>query len=104
MTSINKNMQVGESKIVESIRQTLHQRGCYVVKHHGSGFGVAGTPDLLICAPGGVFVGIEVKRPQTRERVSPLQAKRLREIVEAGGRAGVAASVEEAVAIVFPEV
>lgn len=84
-----------EAVLVDAIRDALQARGCYVVKHHGSAFGVAGTPDLLVCFRG-VFAGFEVKRPGTKSSTTPAQRKRLAEIAAAGGIAAVVTSVAEA--------
>ena len=66
-------------------------------------WGEAGTPDIV----GSLKEGspprrfrIEVKTPSRRNAVTPEQRERLDETVAAGGLAGVACSVEEAVAIV----
>ncbi|MDL2207052.1 VRR-NUC domain-containing protein, partial [Eubacteriales bacterium OttesenSCG-928-N13] len=59
----------------------------------------AGLPDILAIAPvSGRLVGIEVKRPKVG-RLTELQKSQLARIEAAGGVAGVATSVEEALSI-----
>ncbi len=68
-----------------------------VIKTHGS-VHTAGQPDLLICYQG-QFIGIEVKRPETRHTVTERQQAFLDSIAAAGGTVGVATSIDEALAI-----
>ena len=56
-----------------------------------------GSSDLIGIAPGGVFVAIEVKN--AKGRVSEEQTRFIDAVVAKGGRAGVARSALEAVAI-----
>lgn len=72
----------------------------------GGPFQAAGVPDLLVCVDG-LFIGIELKNPrpgETRqamaERVTPRQRAQIRAINKAGGTAGMASSVEEALELV----
>jgi len=53
----------------------------------------SGVPDILCCI-GGTFVGIEVKRPESRNMVSKLQEYNLSQIESAGGYSLVAWDVE----------
>ena len=85
-----------EKDIVNSIKKALTKKGAWVVKTHGS-LHVAGLPDLIVCYEGR-FIGIEVKRPETRHTVTPRQQKVLDLIEEAGGQGFVATSVEEVLA------
>lgn len=66
----------------------------------------AGMPDLALCVQGR-YVGIEVKLQRPGEsyehawaRVTAAQRNQLRRIVKAGGVAGVALSVEDALTII----
>lgn len=52
-----------------------------------------GIMDIIACAPGGRFVGIEVKRPDGV--VSKLQDWNIRQVKQTGGIAFVAYSLEE---------
>ena len=66
-------------------------------------WGEAGTPDIVGSLKEGSTprrFRIEVKTPARRNAVTPEQRERLDETVAAGGLAGVACSVEEAVAII----
>ena len=62
-------------------------------------FGFKGQADLTGVAKDGRVIAIEVKRPKTRNNLSPEQKSYLAQIREAGGYAGVATSVAEAFAI-----
>ena len=59
-----------------------------------------GSSDLIGWTRGGVFTAIEVKAP--RGRVSEAQQRFLDAVTRAGGRAGVARSVADAITIVAP--
>ena len=87
-----------EKDIVAKIKTALTAKGAYVVKTHGS-LHSAGLPDIFVCYRGR-FIGIEVKRPDTRHTLTERQARNLQQIEEAGGVAGVATSVEEALTLV----
>ena len=54
----------------------------------------AGVPDILACI-NGKFIGIEVKRPKTKNNVSRLQEYNLIMIKQAGGIATVSWSVKD---------
>lgn len=62
-------------------------------------FGFPGQPDLNGLATDGRVIAIEIKRPSTRNTISPEQRAYLDKVQAAGGYAGVATSVEEAFAI-----
>ncbi|MGL4253408.1 MAG: VRR-NUC domain-containing protein [Fusobacteriaceae bacterium] len=83
-----------EKDIVKKIKALLDKKypGFYF-KSHGSGYQRSGIPDIVGCHRGRM-VAIEVKTPKTRNNVSPLQEKALRDIREAGGLAFVAWSPE----------
>jgi len=81
-----------EKSITAAIQRYLKKIGGKVIKTHGTGFGQAGTPDLI-----GVLRGrslaLEVKRPG--EDTTPLQKVELRKWAEAGAIAGRVESVQE---------
>jgi Holliday junction resolvase len=87
-----------EKDIVSKIKKALTEKGAYVIKTHGS-LHSAGLPDIFVCYQGH-FIGIEVKRPETRHTVTERQQANLDQIAAAGGTAGVATSVEEALRLV----
>ena len=65
-----------------------------------------GIPDLLICIDG-LLVGMEIKfvhpgesRAHARNRATVQQRKKIRDIIAAGGMAGVVTSVEEALDLI----
>lgn len=82
-----------EKSIVDAITKYLRIKGAYVVKQHGSQYGRAGVPDLLVCYKG-KFYGLEVKKP-IGGVTSKLQLIELMRIKEAGGVAQVVTSVED---------
>lgn len=71
-----------EQTIQKKIIETLKSRGAYIVKVITAS--KAGVPDILACYKG-VFVGIEVKKPDKLNTVTELQEYNLREIKKAGG-------------------
>lgn len=87
-----------ESDITQKIMHAV--RAAYpraiVRKRHGTVFGIAGDPDLYGSIDGRHFE-IEVKQPG--ESPTLIQRKRLRDWSTAGAIVGVAASVDEALAI-----
>lgn len=86
-----------EKEIVNRIKVAMQERGAWVIKTHGSP-NLAGLPDILACYRGR-FIGLEVKRPDTRHTVTPRQQHFLDAIAEAGGLTAVVVSVEEAEAV-----
>lgn len=82
-----------EKDIVKSITTLLKRRGAWVMKTHGSPMS-AGYPDILACYRG-FFLGLEVKRPSTRDTVTSRQSAQLELILHAGGRAAVVDNVQE---------
>lgn len=81
-----------EATIVAKLAAHIKSRGGYCIKHHGSAYSHAGTPDLLACLDGR-FLALEVKRPG--KRATRLQAVELGRWAAAGAVAGVVTSVEE---------
>jgi hypothetical protein len=86
---------MAEKAIVAKIAKVLVGAGAYVQKNHGGAFSGVGRPDLEGCLEGRFF-GIEVKVPERRGRITPLQNYTLAAIRGAGGYAGVMTTVEEA--------
>lgn len=80
-----------EQQIQKKIIDYLKSQGCYIVKVISAS--KAGVPDIIGCYEG-VFFGIEVKTPGTRNNVSKLQEYNLDMIQEAGGHSTVAWNVE----------
>lgn len=99
--SVNEKKPPLEKTVVNQIRAALKAAGVkWIMKTHGSPYQQSGVPDLLCIAPGsGRLVGIEVKRPNGTWKVTELQKQQIALIREAGGVAGVATSVEEALAL-----
>jgi hypothetical protein len=88
-----------EKTVVAAIMRALKARGVrWLIKTHGDPYQAAGLPDIIAIAPGtGRFLGIEVKRPGGR--LTDLQKATLARINAAGGVAGVAFGVEDALAL-----
>ena len=80
-----------EQQIQKKITNYLEANGCYIVKVISAS--KAGVPDILGCYEG-VFFGIEVKTPKTKNNVSKLQEYNLDMIRRAGGQATVAWELE----------
>ena len=80
-----------EQTIQRKIIKYLESQGCYVVKVIAAS--KSGVPDIVGCYEG-VFFGIEVKTPTTRNNVSKLQEYNLDKIRQAGGHSIVAWDVE----------
>lgn len=99
-----------ETKLVKKMRDAgAAEYGSRFVsiKYHGSQFGEAGVSDLLCCLDG-VFVACEVKAPESyggsverayTEGPTPKQKAFLIRIQNAGGIAGVAATVDDFMAL-----
>ena len=88
-----------EGRIVTKILAALRSRGFFAFKHHGSSYSSAGISDIICCAEGR-YVAIEVKQPDKLHTLTRIQEFHLKEVSSAGGIAGVATSVEEALEIV----
>ena len=90
-------MKMTEQQIQKSIIKYLESQGAYIVKVISAS--KAGVPDILCCYQG-KFIGIEVKKPSTKNNVSKLQEYNLKKIRESGGIALVAWSLEQVMEIV----
>lgn len=101
VTPMNEKKPPLEKTVVNKIRDALKAAGVkWIMKTHGSPYQQSGVPDLLCIAPKtGRLVGIEVKRPHGTWKVTELQKHQIELIREAGGVAGVATCVEEALAL-----
>lgn len=77
----------------------LKAEGWFCFKVHGSEYMMAGLPDVICCAEG-LFIGLEVKHPETRDDTSARQDYVHGLIQEAGGMAQVVTSPHEAVRVV----
>lgn len=93
-----------ESRLQRHIRHQLEMHygpRIFVFKVWGSEHMMAGLPDLI----GGVdgqFFGLEVKRPETKGKVSPRQEYVIGKIRAAGGIAGIVTTLAEALEL-LPE-
>ena len=76
-----------EQAIQSDILKYLKSAGAYTIKV--SAATKAGIPDIICCYKGR-FIAIEVKRPETKNNVSPLQVANITMIINAQGEAIVA--------------
>ena len=79
---------VSEQSLTKRIMRTLNSiEGVKAIKFHGSVYGEAGTPDIIGCVDGRMFL-IEVKAG--KNALSPIQERRLIEWAVAGAPSRVA--------------
>lgn len=88
-----------ESRLQRKIQTAIKAAGYFVFKVHGSEYMMAGLPDLIVCAEG-YFIALEVKLPATRSNTSARQDYVIGLINDAGGKAKVVCSPEEALAVI----
>lgn len=88
-----------ESSLVRRILKALKGRGGYWFKVHGHPGQTRGLPDIIGVYQGR-FVGLEVKVPHRKDRVTELQAYTLEQIRQAGGVGEVVTSVQDALDII----
>ena len=93
------NVAQKESKLSRAIMDRLRLEGYFCFKIHGSEHMMAGLPDIIVCADG-FFIGLETKRPETRDDVSPIQNLRHQQIRQAAGFVAIVCSVNEALEVV----
>jgi hypothetical protein len=84
-----------EARLQRKIQDALRDLGAFVFKVHGGPTMMAGLPDLIVCYRGW-FIGMEVKMPERRDNVSPIQLHVHEKIRAAQGEACVVTSVAEA--------
>ena len=75
-----------EQSIQSKIIKLLKSKGAYVVKVQSGTR--SGIPDILACYKG-LFLGLEVKKPETKKDTSKLQELNIKQIKDAGGIATV---------------
>ena len=83
MVMIMKSEQAIQSDILKYLKSV----GAYTIKV--SAATKSGIPDIICCYKGR-FIAIEVKRPETKTNVSPLQVANITMIINAQGEAIVA--------------
>lgn len=105
-----------ETKLVKKMRdagRAKYGRRLVSVKYHGSQYAQGGVSDLLQCLDG-VFVAVEVKAPESypvkgvpsvekalAQGPTPNQRTFVQSVIDAGGVAGFAATVEQYMAILL---
>lgn len=88
-----------ESRLSRKIIDALEFEGHFCFKVHGSEHMMAGLPDIIVCAQG-LYIGLEVKLPETRKNTSLRQEYVHAKIRKAGGTAQVVCSPNEALDVV----
>lgn len=83
-----------ESSIQTAIIGYLKGLGCYVYNAPGSAVSAKGTSDLLVCYKG-LFVALELKRPDGTYGITKPQEIRQRQVRKAGGAAFTVTSIDE---------
>lgn len=87
-----------EKVIQAKIAKYVRSRGGLVVNYSPGAFGQRGVSDLLVCFYGR-FLAIEVKRPSTAKRLTPLQKGFLSGVERAGGVTAICTTIDEARAV-----
>lgn len=88
---------MNESKLTRNMVKKINEMPhTWARKIHGGPHQRAGIPDILGCTYGRFF-GLEVKMPGKENNLTELQEYALKGILEAGGRAGLVTTVDEAV-------
>ncbi|CAM3108746.1 VRR-NUC domain-containing protein [Streptobacillus ratti] len=85
---------MNEKTLENKIKRHLKENGHYFFKTHGGAFGKSGIPDLIICIKG-LFVGLEIKNPNKKGKVSELQKYNIEKIKDSFGHALVIDSWEQ---------
>lgn len=75
---------MNEKSLENKIKKHLKDNKHYYIKTHGSLFGKAGVPDIIACI-NSKFVGIELKNPNGKGKISKLQIYNLDAIFNSGG-------------------
>jgi len=83
---------VTEQQIQKQISKYLTSIGAYTFVTISTNR--SGVPDIIACH-NGVFYGIEVKKPNTVHTTTPIQQYNIDAIIQSGGTAFVATSVED---------
>jgi len=82
-----------ESVLTRRILRELKRRGGWWIKIHGSASQTTGIPDIIGCYRGR-FIGIEIKLPNRRSKLTKRQRFILKRIITQGGYARVIRSTE----------
>jgi hypothetical protein len=85
-----------QKKIVKALNEIPHT---FAVKIHGGPYQVMGLPDIIGCY-WGEFFGLEVKLPGKERTITKIQERKLKQIIEADGIAGVVTSVDQALRLI----
>ncbi len=75
---------MNEKQLENKIKNYLKENDHYYVKVHGNGVGKVGVPDIIACVYG-LFVGLEIKAPNGKGKVTKLQQYNLDKIKESKG-------------------
>ena len=88
----------GESRLQKQVLDYLKSRGGHWIKIHASSFQSEGEPDIIGCYRG-YFVAIELKNPNGKGRLSPMQEYKLNSIQENQGHTLVATQLSQVVGL-----
>lgn len=89
-----------ESTLRTNIVKKLRAYSGWWIVTHGAQFQTGGLPDIIGCCQGR-FYGLEVKLPGKEHTLTERQAHRLAQITNAGGKAAMVTSVDQAMDLVF---
>lgn len=84
MAQRKKPEEKSESELQTDMINYLKSKGIYNININPGRFMRAGIPDLICCVKG-LFVAIEVKRPDGKGKLSKLQEINIEQIKESGG-------------------
>lgn len=89
-----------EAALQKRISTSLKNYSGYWVRIHGGMYQQGGLPDIIGVYQG-FFFGLEVKLPGKEHTLTQRQAHALKQIRDAGGKAKMVTSVDEAMDFVF---
>jgi len=92
-------MGQAESTVQADILAYIRGCGGYAVNIGGNASMAKGTPDVLACYKG-VFLGLEVKKPEESYGLTTPQRIRLKQIAKAGGVSCSVASVDDVARVI----
>lgn len=91
---------MSEATLRTAIVKRLRAYSGWWVVTHADNFGTGGLPDIIGCVHG-TFFGLEVKLPGKEYTLTKRQAHTLAKLNQAGGKAAMVTSVDQAFDFVF---
>lgn len=89
-----------ESTLRSNIVKRLNAYSGFWYVTHADKYGTTGLPDIIGCYQGR-FVGLEVKLPGKEHTLTSRQSRRLKQINDAGGKAAMVTTIDQALDFVF---